>query len=68
MTDRKSYSDPSRDLGSSGQGKDDKSSDRDKQKDMGQKDFGSRHGDESSRGTGASSPGKGTGSDFNRER
>ena len=65
MTDKK-YSDPSRDLGNTGQGKDDKSSDR--EKGMGQKDLGSRHGDESSRGTGSSSSDKGTGSDFDRKR
>ncbi|HKB69599.1 MAG TPA: hypothetical protein VKH46_02070 [Thermoanaerobaculia bacterium] len=55
MTDRKSYSDPSRDLGSRDPGSPgDRSLDKDREKNL-----GSRHGDGSSQGTGSSgSPGQ----------
>jgi hypothetical protein len=63
MTDRKSYSDPSRGTGSSGsEQKGDRSPDRDRDKNLGEKNIGSRHGEGST-----DSPG-GRSSDMERER
>ena len=68
MTDRKSYSDPSRETGRRDSGpSDERSLDKDREKNL-----GSRHGTGSSRGTGSPGESSGTGrsgsSDGERER
>jgi len=68
MTDRKSYSDPSRDTGSRDSGTSgERSLDKEREKNL-----GSRHGTGSSQGTGSfgesSGTGKGGSSDVERER
>lgn len=70
MTDRKSYSDPNRGTGSSGsEQKGDRSPDRDRDKNVGEKNIGSRHGEGSSGSQGGrSSETGGRSSDMDRER
>jgi hypothetical protein len=64
MTDRKTYSDPSQGTGQSGsERKDDRSPERDRAKNLGDRNIGSRHGE----GGSAESPG-GRSSDMERER
>ena len=67
MTDRKSYSDPSREPGQTGSPqKGGSSPDRDRDKSLGEKNIGSRHGDDKSR-SGSTEEG-GRSSDMERER
>ena len=67
MTDRKSYSDPSRESGQTGSPqKGGSSPDRDREKSLGEKNIGSRHGDDKSRSD--SSGGGNRSSDRERER
>jgi hypothetical protein len=67
MTDRKSYSDPSQGTGSSEQ-KGDRSPDRDREKNLGDKNIGSRHGDDSSKSGSTGSQQGGRSSDMERGR
>ena len=66
MTDRKSYSEPSPGTGSEQKG--DRSPDRDRDKNLGEKNIGSRHGDDSSKSGSTGSQQGGRSSDMERGR
>jgi len=67
MPDRKSYSEPSQGTGGS-EHKGDRSPDRDRDKNVGEKNIGSRHGDDSSKSGSTGSQQGGRSSDMERGR